>query len=42
MVRASHSARQEAESVFDHFLEVRSQVAVPETTHRVLSALAQK
>ncbi len=35
-------ARQEAESVFDHFLEVRSQVAVPETTHRVLSALAQK
>ena len=35
-------ARQEAESVFDHFLEVRSQVAVPETTHKVLSALAQK
>ena len=35
-------AHQEAESVFDHFLEVRPQVAVPETTHKVLSALAQK
>ncbi len=35
-------AHQEAESVFAHFLEVRSQIAVPETTHKVLSALAQK
>lgn len=39
---AADLAHQEAESVFAHFLEVRSQVAVPETTHRVLSALAQK
>ena len=36
------AAKQEAEKVFAQFLEVRSQVAVPETTHRVLSALAQK
>jgi len=35
-------ARQEAESVFAQFLEVRSQIAVPDTTRRILSALAQK
>ncbi len=35
-------AKREAENVFAHFLEVRSQVAVPEITRRVLSALAQK
>ena len=35
-------ARQEAESVFALFLEVRSQIAVPDTTRRILSALAQK
>ncbi len=35
-------AKQEAEKVFDHFLEVRSQVAVPDTTRRVLSTLAKK
>ena len=35
-------AKREAENVFAHFLEVRSQVAVPDTTRRVLSALAQK
>ena len=35
-------ARQEAESVFAQFLEMRSQIAVPDTTRRILSALAQK
>ena len=35
-------AHQEAESVFAQFLEVRSQIAVPDTTRRILSALAQK
>ena len=35
-------AHQEAESVFVRFLEVRSQIAVPDTTRRILSALAQK
>ena len=35
-------AKLEAEKVFAHFLEVRSQVAVPDTTRRVLSALAKK
>lgn len=35
-------AHQEAESVFVQFLEVRSQIAVPDTTRRILSALAQK
>ncbi len=39
---AESEALAEAESVFAHFLEVRSQVAVPDTTRRVLSALAQK
>ena len=35
-------AKREAENVFAHFLEVRSQVAVPDITRRVLSALAKK
>ena len=35
-------AHQEAESVFVQFLEVRSQIAVPDTTRRILSELAQK
>ena len=39
---AEAMARQEAESVFAQFLEVRSQIAVPDTTRRILSALAQK
>lgn len=39
---AEAMARQEAESVFVRFLEVRSQIAVPDTTRRILSALAQK
>lgn len=39
---AEGMARQEAESVFAQFLEVRSQIAVPDTTRRILSALAQK
>ena len=39
---AEAMARQEAESVFAQVLEVRSQIAVPDTTRRILSALAQK
>jgi len=39
---AEAMARQEAESVFAQFLEVRSQIAVPDTTRRILSELAQK
>ena len=39
---AADLAHQEAESVFAQFLEVRSQIAVPDTTRRILSALAQK
>jgi FMN hydrolase / 5-amino-6-(5-phospho-D-ribitylamino)uracil phosphatase len=39
---AEAAAQQEAAAVFAQFLEVRSQIAVPDTTRRVLAALAEK